>query len=254
MMSQNEFNIELIEIINEKSLSTSISIDDDQPFNNIILPKMKQLSIETVLSVRDKLVKVNNGFEWLGLDFMVTEDNLDPLLLEVNVSPDISHSTLITSRLVTAGVKDLFNLIIDEEAVIKSQSSNLVSEISYPPRHQLQKSKHDTIFNSFKKDLHINKDSSYEIDDDISNNGNNDCINNNLENNLKWDLWYNGSIKSVNDCKDFTKSKSNIDILGNDYSPRKENISNRVIAILDRHGVDSNSNTDSVDDDSDDEL
>lgn len=236
MMSQNEFNIELIKIIKEKS-SKSISINDDQPFNNILLPKMKQLAIDTVLSVRDKLFKVNNGFEWLGLDVLVTEDELDLLLLEVNVSPDISHSTSITSRLVTFGVKDLFDLIIDEEAIIKSQSSNFIGEISYPPRHKLQEVKHDC----------INKDSSScELYDDIiindKNNGNN--------NNLKWDLWYNGSMNSVNDIKEFTRSKSNIDILGSDYSPRKENICNRVISILDnKQGLDSNVIDDNSDDD-----
>jgi hypothetical protein len=47
---------------------------------------------------------------------MVTEaPSLEVLLLEVNVSPDISKSTPITARLVEAAVDDLFRLIIDEE-------------------------------------------------------------------------------------------------------------------------------------------
>jgi len=42
------------------------------------------------------------GFEWLGVDVMVTDD-LGCYLLEVNVSPDVSHSTPVTTALAQVG-------------------------------------------------------------------------------------------------------------------------------------------------------
>jgi len=81
----------------------------------IIMPQIKRIAVQTVASVRDKLEKVGKGFEWLGLDLMITEEN-QVLLVECNVSPDISPSTSVTARLVDAGVKDLFSLLLDGRA------------------------------------------------------------------------------------------------------------------------------------------
>lgn len=87
------------------------------PFSMIIKPKIKQISIDTIKSVRDKLCKVGRGFEWLGLDLIVTE-TLDVLLLEVNVSPDISLSTPITSRLVDPAISDLLRVVVDKSELV----------------------------------------------------------------------------------------------------------------------------------------
>lgn len=84
-------------------------------FNEVIKPQIKSVCINAVLAVRDRLLKVGNGFEWLGADLMIDED-LHVSLIEVNVSPDVSHSTPVTSRLVKYGVTDLLNLILDESA------------------------------------------------------------------------------------------------------------------------------------------
>jgi tubulin monoglycylase TTLL3/8 len=78
-----------------------------------VVAQMKRICVDTVLSVRDKLQRVGAGFEWLGFDFIVTED-LHVLMLECNVSPDISRSTGITARLVQHGVRDLFRLLLGE--------------------------------------------------------------------------------------------------------------------------------------------
>lgn len=47
-----------------------------------------------------------HGFEWLGLDFLV-DATFRPWLLEVNVSPDVSHSTRVTAKLVPRATADL---------------------------------------------------------------------------------------------------------------------------------------------------
>lgn len=59
---------------------------------------------------------------------MLTEE-LDVLLLEVNVSPDISKSTVITGRIVEAAVEDLFRLIIDEKAIREGPQSGSAWEL-----------------------------------------------------------------------------------------------------------------------------
>lgn len=81
---------------------------------NVLLPQMKRIAVECVASVRDKLDRVGQGFEWLGLDFMVTQ-SLQVLLLECNVSPDISFSTPVTERVVKAATETIFPIIFNTE-------------------------------------------------------------------------------------------------------------------------------------------
>ena len=60
-------------------------------FQEALGQQIRQISVKAVSAVADRLERVGRGFEWLGLDFMVTEA-LEVLLLEVNVSPDLSRS------------------------------------------------------------------------------------------------------------------------------------------------------------------
>lgn len=46
--------------------------------------------VQTLLAVREGLEMKGQALEWLGFDLMVTED-LRVMLIEVNVSPDVSH-------------------------------------------------------------------------------------------------------------------------------------------------------------------
>jgi hypothetical protein len=62
---------------------------------------------------QDVLERRGRGFEWLGLDVMVDE-HLEPWLLEVNVSPDVSHSTSVTKPLVQAATSDLLSMLWDK--------------------------------------------------------------------------------------------------------------------------------------------
>lgn len=116
MMTQHQFST----FLSGKKTSINVpqaSIEGDTGedlFSTILRPQIMHSSIAAVQSVRDKLERVGKGFEWLGLDFMVTE-NMDVLLLEVNVSPDISHSTPVTARLVDYAVQDLFSTILQKD-------------------------------------------------------------------------------------------------------------------------------------------
>ncbi|KAG3018646.1 hypothetical protein PC120_g10319 [Phytophthora cactorum] len=79
-----------------------------------ILPQMQSIARLTLDTALPKLKAVGRGFEWLGFDFLVDE-NHHVWLLEVNVSPDVSHSTRVTAELVPKATADVLNVILDTE-------------------------------------------------------------------------------------------------------------------------------------------
>jgi hypothetical protein len=125
MMTQQEFDHELRTQFPSKISSSSSS---ESIFQNVLLPKIKQISVDVVNSVRDRLLRVGKGFEWLGLDLMVT-DTLDVRLIEVNTSPDISCSTPVTTQLVNAAIPDLFQFLLDEDALSINPSSSAIPRV-----------------------------------------------------------------------------------------------------------------------------
>lgn len=56
----------------------------------MVLPRIRSVVTQTLLAVREGLKMKGVALEWLGFDLMVTED-LRVMLIEVNVSPDVSH-------------------------------------------------------------------------------------------------------------------------------------------------------------------
>ena len=120
MMSQHEFD-QYLQQINKQEYANKypgrhegiISCGQTFRVDNVILPQVQHLVVEVLKSVRDKISKFGKGFEWLGFDFMVSED-LDVKLLEVNVSPDVTLSTRVTKRLVPAATRGLFDLLLDD--------------------------------------------------------------------------------------------------------------------------------------------
>lgn len=56
----------------------------------MVLPRIRSVVVETLLAVRESLEMKGKALEWLGFDLMLTE-HLQVMLLEVNVSPDVSH-------------------------------------------------------------------------------------------------------------------------------------------------------------------
>ncbi len=59
-------------------------------FREVVLPRIRSVVVQTLLGVREGLEMKGRALEWLGFDLMVAED-LRVMLIEVNVSPDVSH-------------------------------------------------------------------------------------------------------------------------------------------------------------------
>ncbi|KAG7399108.1 hypothetical protein PHYBOEH_009686 [Phytophthora boehmeriae] len=83
-------------------------------WNETILPQMQSTAHVALNAVLPQLKVVGRGFEWLGFDFLV-DDNYHVWLLEVNVSPDVSHSTRITTEMVPKATVDALNVVLDTE-------------------------------------------------------------------------------------------------------------------------------------------
>ena len=87
-----------------------------------IQARMRAIVLETLDASKHTLHKVGLGFEWLGFDLMATEpiESTDGsgggipgvYLIEVNVSPDVSHSTAVTAALAPAANADLLTLLL----------------------------------------------------------------------------------------------------------------------------------------------
>jgi len=78
-------------------------------------PMMEQIIKWTFMSVQDEMESCHtskNSFEMFGFDFMV-DDEFNPWLIEVNLSPDVSYSTEITKRLVQAMGEDIIKVVVD---------------------------------------------------------------------------------------------------------------------------------------------
>ncbi|CAM9349813.1 unnamed protein product [Ectocarpus sp. 12 AP-2014] len=82
-------------------------------FQEVVVPRIRSVVVQTLLGVREELEMKGRAVEWLGFDLLVAED-LRVMLIEVNVSPDVSHSTPVTARLVPDATEDALSLLLDD--------------------------------------------------------------------------------------------------------------------------------------------
>lgn len=94
-------------------------------WNDVILPQIKKIAADVArIGVRAGMKRIGRrAVEWLGLDVLIAED-LSAWLLEVNVSPDVSHSTPVTASLVPKATEEALNLLLEEEAPGQPTSAN----------------------------------------------------------------------------------------------------------------------------------
>lgn len=72
----------------------------------------KQNLTAVVLASLDETELVPNAFELYGCDFMLDE-HFNPILIEINSTPDLSHSTEVTARICPLAVKDCIRVVLD---------------------------------------------------------------------------------------------------------------------------------------------
>jgi hypothetical protein len=77
-------------------------------------PAMWKIAVQTMHAVQDVIKHRKNSFEWFGFDFLIDE-SLQPWLLEVNISPDMSLATDVLQRVVPLGVTDLMGMYFPEQ-------------------------------------------------------------------------------------------------------------------------------------------
>lgn len=123
MMTQTQFADELWSICGERTTEAHGSDSSTRCGVGLlggIKDQIRDITIASITAARDKIEKIGLGYEWLGLDFMVT-DSLEVKLLEINTSPDTSFSTPITERLVKEATRDLMDLVLEEQLTVPSE-------------------------------------------------------------------------------------------------------------------------------------
>jgi hypothetical protein len=90
------------------------------PWTTRVVPSIRNACMGALLAVcgaRDGAMaaprRARGGFEWLGFD-LILDEQLGAWLLEVNVSPDMSHSTAVTAALVPAATEQLMQIVLGE--------------------------------------------------------------------------------------------------------------------------------------------
>ena len=77
-------------------------------------PELKRIAIACCQSTAQGIKSRAGSFELYGLDIVV-DDSLKPWLIEVNFSPDLSHTTKAKVPLVSAMVADMLKVVLDHK-------------------------------------------------------------------------------------------------------------------------------------------
>jgi hypothetical protein len=87
---------------------------EKQIWETNVRPAMWKIAVQTMHAVQDVVKHRKNSFEWFGFDFLIDE-SLQPWLLEVNISPDMSLATDVLQRVVPLGVTDLMGMYFPDQ-------------------------------------------------------------------------------------------------------------------------------------------
>jgi hypothetical protein len=93
---------------------------------------MKNIIVWSIKACEGSVTGKKGSFEMVGYDFMIDE-NLNPWIIEINMSPSMDHSTSVTKKLVKMVQRDMGNLIHSSQKK-KEKNGGLFSCIYRSPQ------------------------------------------------------------------------------------------------------------------------
>jgi len=115
------------------------SIGRGNAYARKIFPAMKKILTQTCLAAQETAEPRKRSFELYGADFMLDED-LNPLLIEINQGPTLSISTAVTKDLVEQMLEDICKIVIDRQGQRDGEAGNFVKIFRQPyvdsPKYQ----------------------------------------------------------------------------------------------------------------------
>ncbi|XP_033173201.1 tubulin glycylase 3B [Drosophila mauritiana] len=92
----------------------------------------KQNLVAVVMASLDETELLQNAFELYGCDFMLDE-HYNPILIEINSTPDLSPSTEITARICPMVLKDCIRVVVDlpKNPTAATGNFELAFEVNY---------------------------------------------------------------------------------------------------------------------------
>lgn len=96
----------------------------------------KKNLIAVVSASLDETNLLENSFELYGCDFMLDEQ-YNPILIEINSTPDMSHSTEVTKRICPMVLQDVVKVIVDLPRNSRASTGlfELIYEVNYKFKH-----------------------------------------------------------------------------------------------------------------------
>ena len=92
-------------------------------WRNTIYKQLKEQSYFAIEQVLPLLTRTGKGFELLGFDYMLDED-LKAYLIEVNLDPDQSHSTVVTRDIVPKCIDSALEIVIEDSNINDGQGNS----------------------------------------------------------------------------------------------------------------------------------